>query len=145
MNNNKTIQVDISKLDSEIEQLQSQIDELQAKVKLRQQFKDYLVSNYVGGSEESSEVVVNPSKSLNTIPTTISEFITAFVAKNEGATGRQVAEGYADAIQAEYHDIRNNVFNALSRLKSAHKLRAELDDNSISKYYINNESSQEAA
>lgn len=116
------VQVDLSKIDSEILALENEIAALNAKKAIKLGVKEFVLANALPANGHA--VQFKP-----TIDTTqyggISEFIIAFLGNNPGCDTRAIINAYAAHTRKKYDDISNNISNALSRLKTMGKIRSE--------------------
>ena len=108
------IQVDLSKIDSEILSIESEISALEAKKAKKLDVKDFLINNALpkNGHTVAATVIATAAQYGG-----ISDFIVNFLGNNPGVDTRAVITAYASHTGKSYDDISNNISNALSRLK----------------------------
>lgn len=110
------VQIDINKIDSEIEELQREIN-------LRVQMKLYAQRFAIPdtGSAVQSTPLTNE---------TVSDFINKNLKDGKRST-KELITAYAKHKGKKYDEVANNISNALTRLKSADKIRNEKVEGSL--------------
>jgi hypothetical protein len=136
------IQVDIGPLDSEIKSIEDQIAGLEAALKIKRELRQYILEHGVSGTLSTKEngnghTGTFVEKPFDFGPTlvipanaSVSQFIVAYIKNRHKVQPDTVLEtsdivkAYAKHTNKEPVDIRNNVYNALNRLKDV-ELTAE--------------------
>ena len=117
------IKVDLAVLDTEIADIKHQ---LQKRVELREFLAAYgePIVPQIKIDHETFDIGYGPTKpNLQ-----ISEFILELLKDGERRTAKEVGEAYALYVGKNAEDIKNNIANALSRLKDGGKLESEIGD-----------------
>lgn len=116
------IRIDISKIDEEIVEHEKQIAKLQADIEFKKNLKNYAISNGIANVNIRSKANSNDAPADG-----ISYFITSYLKANGKSDTTDIRKAYADSVSKKSDDVKNNVANALSRLKIAGKVNNELN------------------
>lgn len=104
-------------------QLTKEIEELQHVLRLKREAHDMVMKYIVkanGGQVTNFDQQID--KFLGESPMSVSEFIVKYVADNEFTDSRAITEAYAESKGQSVLNVRNNVSNAITRLKMSGKL-----------------------
>lgn len=134
-----TVAIDLTKIDSEIASLELEIEKIKTEIDFRKNLKKYILGQGLlfTNSQEEKDIkreVINPNSIFSGITVTptqsglgISDFIFKFLEANGKKESRAIIQAYANYTGKPFDEVRNNVSNALSRLKGNNKIDNEYD------------------
>lgn len=132
-----TVAIDLNKIDSEIAGLELEIEKIKTEIDFRKNLKKYILGQGLlfKNSQETQatkQPIVHSNSLFNGITITpaqpdlgISDFIFKFLEANGKKESRTIIQAYADYTKKSFDEVRNNVSNALSRLKGNNKIDNE--------------------
>jgi len=116
------VTLDISKLDNDILDIEKEISVLNTKKALKVELREYIKKN----------AIVNGTPQANTHPDNafdknmgVSDFIMTYLKYYPASDTKSIITAYAIKKELKYDDVANNVSNALSRIKTAGRIRSE--------------------
>lgn len=116
--------IDLSNIDNEILEIENQIITLNAKKALKVELKEYIKKNAIPLNGHTNELA-SSVKIINSGYGGISDFITFYLDISPGVDTKTIITSYAKETKKTYEEVSNNISNALSRLKTAKKIRSE--------------------
>jgi hypothetical protein len=123
---NNIIQIDISKIDPEVQEIEKkiselhvQIDELMDQIEFKKRLKKYALN--LNGNSMPLTKEINSERAIKGI----SEFIINFLLNNGKSASKTINSAYADHLGKHAEEVRNNISNALSRLKDSGRIGSE--------------------
>lgn len=125
------VQIDLSKVDKDIKDIENHVLALQQELDLMRNLKKYAISISIDKSNGLN------GHSLPQATKTVSVFIIDFLKERGTSYTRDVITAYAEHQGRKYIDVRNNVSNALTRLKQSNKIHSrEKIDGRGSELYV---------
>jgi hypothetical protein len=118
--NSTIVSVDMSKIDREIQDYEKQITELQSAMEVLKTLKKYVLSP---GVNAATDPAIKHTTEI--AATGISEFIIAYLRIHGKSSAKDIALAYSVHVRRKYEEVRNNVSNALARLKVLTKIDSE--------------------
>jgi hypothetical protein len=149
------IKIDLAIVDREIDELREQIAKLNNELQIRVQLKNYATINSIGTFEsntklngvekETKENAIKNGGSSGVSNFRVSDFILKFLSGREAAESKDIILAYAEDQGKTYSEVRNNVSNALSRLKYGKKIESNNIEGSNGRTYYLKENRAESA
>jgi hypothetical protein len=129
MTNDLFYKIPASDLDKDISQLENDIREKQEKLDLLLSIRDYVTNKYkpeMSAPRSQLEIAITDSLFNHSVASLeISDFILDYLSRGGEKETKDILMAYASYKRASPDSVRNNIGNALSRLKASGKLVTE--------------------
>ncbi len=120
---NNIVEIDLNKLDADIAETQKQLELLISTRKYAQSIAIKADQVLVNKEETQTKTVSSPAKkSSSKASLGVTKFILSFLRGNDKVDSNTIIKAYATYLKKTEKQVAGNVANALSRLKSSHKV-----------------------